>query len=256
MGLGRNFELSFHMASFPKILIVDDHSEIRKSVASYLNENGMRAIVASNSTEMDLRLAELNVDLIVLDVMMPNEDGLTACERLRDANQNTPVLMLSALSEDIDRISGLNVGADDYLAKPFNPKELLARIRAILRRSNEAVVRPQIPLAGKQVKFGGIVFDYDSRKVTRINSSTEILTNAEVKLLSIFLSRPREVLDRDKLLSLSSGRKAGPLDRTIDNQISRLRRKIEPDVLRPRIITTVRNGGYQLSCDVEIQTQC
>jgi two-component system OmpR family response regulator len=237
------------MKEQPRILVVDDHSEIRKSVTSYLERNGLRASAAENAEQMDSKLAEANFDLIMLDVMMPGEDGLSACRRLRREG-HTPILMLTALGDDDDRIAGLDGGADDYLAKPFNPKELLARINAILRRTQQI---PQIDdFAGNTVKFAHLELDVDGRTLIDKTGSRTQLTSGELKLLTLFLKRPRAVLDRDHLLELSTGRIAGPLDRTIDNQVSRLRRKIEQDVLRPRVIATVRNGGYSLSCDVEI----
>jgi two-component system OmpR family response regulator len=209
----------------------------------------MRTSAAESTAEMDSKLASAEFDLIILDVMMPGEDGLAACQRLRQAG-NMPILMLTALGDDDDRIAGLEGGADDYLAKPFNPKELLARINAILRRTQ------QIPkfetFAGKTLKFAHLELDYDARALIDQQGMRTQLTSGELKLLSLLLERPRVVLSRDELLELSSGRVAGPLDRTIDNQISRLRRKIEQDVLRPRVIATVRNGGYTLACDVEV----
>jgi len=237
------------MSENPCILVVDDHSEIRKSVTSYLARNGMRASSAENAEQMDIKLAETNFDLIVLDVMMPGEDGLSACKRLRKEG-DTPILMLTALGDDDNRIAGLDGGADDYLSKPFNPKELLARINAILRRTRRI---PQInDFAGKTVKFAHLELDFDGRTLIDQSGSRTQLTSGELGLLTLFLQRPRAVLSRDRLLELSTGRVAGPLDRTIDNQVSRLRRKIEQDVLRPTVIATVRNGGYSLSCDVEI----
>ena len=214
----------------------------------------MRATGASNAAEMDAHLARETVDLIVLDIMMPGEDGLAACARLRQQNCTTPVLMLTALGDDDDRITGLDTGADDYLAKPFNPRELLARIKAILRRAGSGPAPHGGALAGKRVRFAGVTFDHDANQVIKEDGAATALTTAEAKLLAVFLERPRAVISRDALLELSAGRIAGPLDRTIDNQVSRLRRKIEPDVLRPRIISTVRNGGYCLNCDVEFDS--
>ena len=233
------------------ILVVDDHDEIRNSVSSYLERNGMRTSVAESAAEMDAQRARHSFDLIVLDVMMPGEDGLTACKRLRQ-ECGTPVLMLTALGEDDDRIEGLEGGADDYLSKPFNPRELLARIRAIMRRSEKSP--PQDPFAGKRIRFAHLELDYDGRTLTAPDGTRNQVTSSELKLLSILLERPRIVMSRDELLEMTAGRVAGPLDRTIDNQISRLRRKIEPDVLRPRVISTVRNGGYSRTCDVEVSS--
>ncbi|MDD9921553.1 MAG: response regulator [Boseongicola sp.] len=242
------------MPSRPYILVVDDHAEIRRSVASYLEKNGMKATGASNTKEMDEFLVSEAPDLIVLDIMMPGEDGLAACARLRKEQRTTPILMLTALGEDNDRIQGLDTGADDYLAKPFNPRELLARINAILRRTGNEPAPHGGNLAGKRAHFAGITFDHDTGRVIAEDGVSTALTTAEAKLLTVFLERPREVISRDGLLELTAGRVAGPLDRTIDNQVSRLRRKIEPDVLRPRIISTVRNGGYCMNCDVELES--
>ena len=234
-----------------QILIVDDHREIRESVSRYLTRNGFLTTTAKHAGEMDGHLRTQKFDLIVLDVMMPGEDGLSACKRL-SARSDVPILLLTALDGDADLVRGLDTGADDYLSKPFNPRELLARINAILRRSRR-VDRKDIGLDGKRVAFGGVIFDVDARTIIRADGRNEIVTSGEAKLLCVFLENPRTTLNRDELLSLSAGRLAGPLDRTIDNQISRLRRKIEPDVLRPRIIATIRNGGYSLSCDIEVQ---
>jgi two-component system OmpR family response regulator len=240
------------MSMPPHILVVDDHTEIRQSITRYLEKNGLRASAAGDTVEMDARLAHYTIELLVLDLMMPGEDGLAACARLRRNEQMIPILMLTALGEDDDRIKGLDTGADDYLVKPFNPRELLARINAILRRAAEASPPHGGSFAGKQVRFSGITFNHDARLVIAPGGTSSTLTTAEAKLLLVFLERPRVVISRDDLLELSAGRLAGPLDRTIDNQVSRLRRKIELDVLRPRIISTVRNGGYCLNCDVEL----
>lgn len=237
------------MSTMPHILVVDDHLEIRKSVSRYLERNGMRTSVAEDAAKMDERLAESKFDLIVLDVMMPGEDGLSACKRLHQTSK-TPILMLTAMGDDDDRIAGLDGGADDYLAKPFNPKELLARINAILRRTQQI---PEIEaFSGKMLRFAHLKLDYDGRTLFDQDGNRTMLTASELKLLTILLERPRAVFSRDQLLELSAGRVAGPLDRTIDNQISRLRRKIEQDVLRPRVIATVRNRGYSLTADVEV----
>lgn len=232
----------------PHILVVDDHREIRDAVARYLEKNGMRATPARDASEMDLALRTGRFDLIVLDVMMPGEDGLSAARRV-SANGGPPILMLSALGEETDRIVGLEIGADDYLAKPFNPRELLARIRAILRRAD----RP-MPLAGtlggRKQSFAGWLLDTDTRALTHQDGREVSLTSAEFKLLTVFLERPRFVLSRDQLLDMTSGRVADVFDRTIDNQVSRLRRKIEQDPGSPKIIATVRAGGYSLATDV------
>jgi len=235
-------------ARAPHILVVDDHREIRDAVTRYLEKNGMRASAAKDVPEMDAHLRAGRFDLVVLDVMMPGEDGLSAARRLAAAG-GPPVLMLSALGEDTDRIVGLEVGADDYLVKPFNPRELLARVKAILRRSE----RPE-PLAGalggRKLAFAGWVLDTDTRALTHADRREVSLTTAEFKLLTAFLERPRFVLSRDQLLDITSGRSADVFDRTIDNQVSRLRRKIEDDPAHPQIIATIRSGGYSLAADV------
>ena len=234
----------------PHILIVDDHREIRDAVTRYLQKNGFRADAARDAVEMDAALVAGRYDLIVLDVMMPGEDGLSVCRRL-SAQGNIPILMLTALGEETDRIIGLEIGADDYLPKPFNPRELLARIKAILRRAQQEEPAAG-SLSGHEVHFAGWVLDTDRRRLTREETGEEVpLTTAEFKLLTVFLERPRFVLSRDQLLDLTSGRTAQVFDRTIDNQVSRLRRKIEPDPGTPTLITTVRGGGYCLATDVK-----
>ncbi|MBW4983513.1 response regulator [Mameliella sp. CS4] len=237
------------MGQPPHILVVDDHAQIRESVKRFLEKNGMRATAAKDATDMDAKLAAGHFDLLVLDVMMPGEDGLSVCRRLT-AEGALPIIMLTALGEESDRIVGLEIGADDYLAKPFSPRELLARIKSVLRRSHK-----EEPLArkfsGRKVRFDHLVLDTDRQVLVDDEQSEIPLTSSEFRLLIVLLERARMVLSRDQLLDLTAGRTAGPLDRTIDNQISRLRRKIEPDVLRPTIIKTVRNGGYCLATDVE-----
>lgn len=233
-----------------RILIVDDHADIRTAIATYLTREGFNVGTAANGADMDTYLADHTIDLLILDVMMPGEDGRSICARLH-RESDMPILMVSALDADDDKIAGLNLGADDYLAKPFNPKELLARINALLRRRPPSRSTQQC-FDGQTVIFGGLSLDVDARRLRKPNSASELLTSAELKLLLIFLERPRSVISRDDLLKLATGRQAGPLDRTIDNQVSRLRKKVEPDVLRPRIISTIRNGGYSLTCDVEI----
>jgi two-component system, OmpR family, response regulator len=232
----------------PHILVVDDHRDIRDAVTRYLERNGMRVHAAKSAAEMDVALQGGRFDLVVLDVMMPGEDGLSAARRLA-ASGGPPVLMLSALGEDTDRIVGLEVGADDYLVKPFNPRELLARIKAILRRAD----RPE-PIAGslggRKLAFAGWLLDTDTRALTHEDGRKATLTTAEFKLLTAFLERPRFVLSREQLLDITSGRAADVFDRTIDNQVSRLRRKIEQDPAHPRIIATIRAGGYSLATDV------
>ena len=239
------------MSESPHILIVDDHREIRDAVTRYLQRNGFRATAAKDAVEMDGKLASGAFDLIVLDVMMPGEDGISVCRRL-SAGSNIPILMLTALGEDMDRIIGLEVGADDYLSKPFNPRELLARIKSILRRATR-VVQTAGALSGEVVRFAGWVLDTDRRTLSQTGRCVE-LTTSEFKLLTVLLERPRVILSRDQLLDLTSGRSAKVFDRAIDNQVSRLRQKIEDDPGHPEIITTVHGTGYCLAADVQVGT--
>jgi len=236
------------MTQPPHILIVDDNREIRDAMSKYLERNGMRTTTAVDAVAMDAALKAGRFDLIVLDVMMPGEDGLSVCRRLR-AQGGIPILMLTALGDETDRIVGLEVGADDYLPKPFNPRELLARIKAILRRSERAEVSGG-SLAGHRLAFDRWVLDTDRRSLNGADGNEVALTTAEFRLLTAFLERPRFVLSREQLLDLTSGRAAQVFDRTIDNQISRLRRKIEADPARPALIATVWGGGYSLAADV------
>lgn len=218
-------------------------------MSRYLERNGFRASTARDATEMDEKLKAGRFDLIVLDVMMPGEDGISVCRRL-SAEGLIPVLMLTALGEDTDRIIGLEVGADDYLPKPFNPRELLARIKAILRRADRQPQTAGAP-TGRKLRFAGWILDTDTRRLVSENGREEVLTSADFRLLTAMLARPRFVLSRDQLLDLTLGRAAHVFDRTIDNQISRLRRKIERDPAAPEIIVTVRGGGYSFAADVE-----
>ncbi|QEW06008.1 response regulator [Nitrincola iocasae] len=224
------------------ILIVDDHREIRDAISRYLEKNGLDVTAVKDTVEMDLFLQHHQCDLIILDVMMPGEDGLSAARRLSSSN-SPPILMLSALDEDTDKIVGLEVGADDYLIKPFNPRELLARIKAILRRAERQDAQTNTSI-GSTLFFSGWTLNKDTRELSHEDGRENTLTTAEFNLLSAFLERPRFVLSRDQLLTITSGRAAEVFDRTIDNQVSRLRRKIEIDPSHPQIIVTVRAGGY------------
>jgi two-component system OmpR family response regulator len=231
-------------------MVVDDHQQIRDSLSRYLEKNGLRVTTAKDAHDMDIKRASGNFDLIVLDIMMPGEDGLSACRRIT-SETNIPVILLTALAEETDRIVGLELGADDYLPKPFNPRELLARIKAVLRRS-EKTEEFTGELRGKKVRFEHLTLLVDRQTLTDDTGKETPLTPSEFKLLAALLERPGVVLSRDQLLDLSQGTSLGPLDRKIDNQISRLRRKVEPDILRPRIIKTIRSGGYCLSVKVEV----
>lgn len=227
----------------PRILVIEDDAEIRSLVQDYLQRQGFRVDVGDGGAALDrFRSVIGEPDLIVLDIMLPGEDGLSLCRRIR-ASSRVPILMLTARSEDIDRIVGLEMGADDYLGKPFNPRELAARIRAILRR------REPEPEARRRLTVGGIVVDLDARSATHGENGELALTSAEFDLLECFVTRPQRVLSREQLMDWTRGRRADPFDRTIDVQVSRLRKKIEAggDIL----IKTVRNAGYMLCASVE-----
>ena len=242
------------MESTPHILIVDDHEEIRTLLAKYLRKHGYRATTADGGPAMKRVLQDSAIDLVVLDIMMPGEDGLSLCRGLR-ASSDIPVIMLTAMSEETDRVIGLEIGADDYLTKPFNPRELLARIKAVLRRSHS--LPPQTGLAGRTASTGNrLTFDrwrlnLDQRELVDDSEVVTPLSSAEFALLMAFLNHPRRVLSRDQLLDLTQGREARVFDRSIDNQVSRLRKKIEQDPKAPRLIKTVWGGGYSFSADVE-----
>ncbi len=234
----------------PHILIVDDDREIRDLTARFLRGRGFRAAAAANGREMDAALSEGRFDLVVLDVMMPGEDGLSICRRLR-AQGAMPIILLTALGEETDRIVGLEMGADDYLPKPFNPRELEARIKAVLRRAGAAVETADGGRAGRTLRFNGWSLSLTARELRDPGGALVSLTGGEFELLAVLAERPQRVLSRDRLLNLTRGRDAGPFDRSIDVQLSRLRRKIETDPKNPALIKTVRNGGYVFAAEVE-----
>ena len=238
------------MTAIPqRILVVDDDPEIRKLLARYIESQGFRVLLAANCRELHDRLASHHVDLIVLDVMLPDGSGLEACRDLRAQRSNVPIILLTALKEDVDRIIGLEIGADDYLGKPFNPRELIARVRAVLRRRAEAL--PPASEA-KLYRFEGLTADPQTRRVTSARGNKIELTGAEFDLLRTFLERPGRVLSRDQLLDLTRGREGDVLDRSIDVLVSRLRRKLAEGGAA-RLFKTVRNGGYQLAAKVEVE---
>jgi two-component system, OmpR family, response regulator len=237
------------MASPPHILVVEDDREISALVAKYLRANECRVSVAGDGREMDRVLAESRIDLIVLDLMLPGEDGLSLCRRLRAASA-VPIVMLTAKSEEIDRIIGLEMGADDYLPEPFNPRELLARIRAVLRRRMTEPVSTSGP-AGQTIAFAGWQVNLALRELLSPEGAKVAVTGAEFDLLHAFCERPGRVLSRDQLLDLTQGRVAGPYERSIDVRVSRLRQKIEQDPREPEFIKTIRSGGYLFTPQVE-----
>ena len=235
------------MTDQPHILVVDDDREIRDLVTRYLRQHGYRVRSAADGVQMRRELADWSFDLVILDLMLPGEDGLSLCRRLR-AESDLPVIMLTAMGEETDRIIGLEMGADDYLAKPFNPRELLARIRAVLRRSSDrataGAMGADIDRADAVLEFAGWKLDLASRELTSPDGVLTPLSAGEYDLLSAFVTHPRRVLSREQLIDMARGREALPFDRSIDVQVSRLRRKIEADPSRPTLITTVRGGGY------------
>jgi two-component system OmpR family response regulator len=237
------------MEPSPHILIVDDEREIREPLAKYLVKNGLRVSIAAGAAEARKEIKTSAIDMVVLDIMMPGEDGLSLCRHLRETT-DIPVILLTAMVEDTDRVVGLEIGADDYLTKPFNPRELLARIRAVLRRAN-AVPHAREAAAGERLKFGGWVLHMDRRELVGDDGVAAPLSTVEFKLLAAFLRRPGIVLSREQLLDLTSGRGADVFDRTIDNQVSRLRRKIETDPKNPVLVKTVWGGGYMFTAEVE-----
>lgn len=235
------------MEPVPHILVVDDDRQIRDLVSRFLKRNGIRVDVAESGREM-LRLLEFGrYDLVVLDRVMPGEDGLQLCRELRSTSR-IPVLMLTLLNTDVDRILGLEMGADDYLGKPFNPHELLARVRSILRRVNDLPRRAA--LVSNVYKFIGWRLDCARRRLEAPGGVMVKLTDREFDLLVAFVERPRTVLTREQLSDLVSGRDAAPFDRSIDMQLVRLRKKIEPQPDAPEIIKTIRNKGYIFTPEV------
>ncbi len=226
-----------------RILVVDDDARIRDLLRRYLTQEGFDVLLAEDGKAMSRLLLRETVDLIVLDLMMPGDDGLTVCRKLRSAKDLTPVIMLTAKGEDVDRIIGLEVGADDYLGKPFNPRELLARINAVLRR-RPAQVTPASPSADKQVvNFGPFSFDMGARSLRRGDDELA-LTSGEFAMLKALVRHPRVPLSREKLAQLARGRGFEPFDRSLDVQVSRLRKLIEQDATAPRFIQTVWGVGY------------
>lgn len=232
----------------PHLLVVDDDQEIRTLLARFLAKHGYRVSEAVDGRAMRAALETGRFDLVVLDLMMPGEDGLSLCRWLR-GRSNLPVIMLTAMGEDTDRIVGLEVGADDYLPKPFNPRELLARIKAVLRRAGKDEPANEDGM-GDGYLFSGFTLDPVRRELSGEDGAPIDLTGGEFDLLLAFVERPQRVLSRDQLLDLTRGRAAGPFDRSIDVQLSRLRRKIEEDPKQPTLIKTVRGGGYVLSAQV------
>jgi two-component system OmpR family response regulator len=238
------------MTATPHILVVDDHREIRELVSRALAREGFRVSVAADGREMRKVMADAGIDLVVLDLMLPGEDGLSLCRRLR-ADSSIPVIMLTAKGEEVDRVIGLEMGADDYLPKPFGSRELVARIRAVLRRRVRETAEAAEPgHKPRRFRFDRWTLDTDTRELLRDDGIGVPLSTGEYDLLIVLVERPQRVLSREQLLDLSRGRSATAFDRSVDTQVSRLRKKIERDPGEPRIIKTVWGGGYMFTPEV------
>ncbi len=233
----------------PHILVVDDDREIRELLSKFLERQGMRVAAARDAKEARRLWPLGRYHLVVLDLMMPGESGLDFAKWLRTQG-DVPIVMLTAMADETDRIVGLELGADDYLTKPFNPRELLARVRAVLRRASGEAGAPKEPPA-KAVRFGGWMLEPARRRLLNPDGAEVPLTGGEYELLQVLVERPNRVLTRDMLMDLLRGRQAGPFDRAIDVAVSRLRRKLEDDGRNPSLIKTVRGGGYVLAATVE-----
>jgi two-component system OmpR family response regulator len=234
------------MPSPPHILIVDDHREIRELVSRALAKEGFRVSPAADGKTMRQVLADSRIDLILLDLMLPGEDGLALCRDVR-TRSNVPIIMLTAKGDEVDRVIGLEMGADDYLPKPFGSRELVARIKAVLRRSRETAAAAGLAERPKHYRFDRWRLDTSRRELVRDDGTVVPLSTGEYDLLIVLVERPQRVLSRDQLLDLTRGRAASSLDRSIDTQVSRLRRKLEEDPVNPVIIKTVWGGGYMFT---------
>ncbi|TIX48924.1 response regulator [Alteraurantiacibacter aquimixticola] len=228
------------------ILLVDDEASLREPLADYLTRQGFVVHQAPDAAKARSFLVDSKPDLVLLDIMMPGEDGLSLCRHLIES-KHLPVIFLSAKGEATDRIVGLEIGADDYVVKPFEPRELVARIRSVLRRANKQAAPTEVDA---MYEFEGWTLDPLKRRLSDPEGTVIPISSAEFRLLSAFLDHPRQVLDRDRLLDMVQGREAHLFDRAVDNQVSRLRRKIEEDSRDPKLIQTVWGGGYRLAADV------
>lgn len=230
-----------------RLLLVDDEPSLRQPLADYLTRQGFVVQEADDAAKARAILQDDTPHLVLLDIMMPGEDGLSLCRHLSEA-KNIPVILLTARGEATDRIVGLEIGADDYVVKPFEPRELVARIRSVLRRSTKA--QPREEEEDALYEFDGWRLDPLKRRLTDPEDAVVPISSAEFRLLCAFLNHPRQVLDRDRLLDMVQGREAHLFDRAVDNQVSRLRRKMETDSRDPKLIQTVWGGGYRLAADV------
>ena len=240
------------MPGSPHILIVDDHREIRELVSRALSKEGFRVSAAPDGRAMRKTLADSRIDLVLLDLMLPGEDGLSLCRALR-AESAVPIIILTAKGEEVDRVIGLEMGADDYLPKPFGSRELIARIKAVLRRSREHGLHGRPERRARQYRFDRWSLDTASRALVRQDGVAVPLSTGEYDLLIAFVERPQRVLNRDQLLDLARGRSSAGIDRSIDTQVSRLRKKLELDPGDPKLIKTVWGGGYVFTPAVTAQ---
>lgn len=229
-----------------RLLIVDDESSLREPLAEYLSRQGFAVAQAASAADARSQLRGEVPDLVLLDIMMPGEDGLSLCRHLIESRQ-IPTIFLTAKGEATDRIVGLEIGADDYVVKPFEPRELVARIRSVLRRASRGGAAA---VDNEVLEFEGWTLDPLKRRLTDADGSVVAISSAEFRLLMAFLEHPRQVLDRDRLLDMVQGREAHLFDRAVDNQVSRLRRKLEVDSRNPQLIQTVWGGGYMLAAEV------
>lgn len=237
------------MATEPHVLLVDDERDIRDPLASYLSKNGFRVTKAEDAAAARAVLAVHAIDLVLLDIMMPGEQG-TSLAGFIHATSRIPVILLTAKAEEMDRIVGLEIGADDYVTKPFSPRELLARMKAVLRRTSGGEAQSVHAPDAEGFAFGPWVLRTGDRELVDAEGVATPLSTGEYNLLHTFVTHPRRILSRDQLLDFTHGRELAAFERSIDNHISRLRRKIEPDPAVPRLIKTVRGGGYMLAADV------
>lgn len=235
------------------VMIVDDDREIRELAGNFLKKNGLAVTLAADGRQMRSLLESLSVDLIVLDIMMPGDDGLVLCRELRSGkHRRIPILLLTARSDDMDRVLGLEMGADDYLVKPFVARELLARIKAILRRTRMLPPNFQVTEPGREITFGAWRLDTTARHLLDADGTIVSLSGAEYRLLRVFLDHPQRVLNRDQLLNLTQGRDADFFGRSIDLLVSRLRQRLREDAREPQYIKTVRSEGYVFAAAVDV----
>ncbi|AZS81679.1 response regulator [Achromobacter spanius] len=241
------------MDQIDHVMIVDDDREIRELAGNFLKKNGLTVTLAADGRQMRSLLENLSVDLIVLDIMMPGDDGLVLCSELRSGkHRRIPILLLTARSDDMDRVLGLEMGADDYLVKPFVARELLARIKAILRRTRMLPPNFQVTEPGREIAFGDWRLDTTARHLLDESGTVVSLSGAEYRLLRVFLDHPQRVLNRDQLLNLTQGRDADFFGRSIDLLVSRLRQRLREDAREPRYIKTVRSEGYVFAAAVDV----